>query len=132
VFYIDVAKVDWDVAHLAMAIHICLKCMYKIFYLFRTYVASVSFGCCKSRCGCCIYMQVFQVFSYICYMCFIWMFAHVCNGYTRVFKFFLMFYKCFSYFEHMLQVFYLDIAKVDRVLHMLQWDPPAVAAYCSC
>jgi hypothetical protein len=60
------------------------------------------------------------------------MFAHVCNSYTRVFKFFLMFCKCFSYFKHMLQVFYLDVAKVDQVLHMLQWDPHAVAAYCSC
>ena len=35
VFYIDVAKVDWDVvkvdrdvAHVAMAIHVCFKCMF--------------------------------------------------------------------------------------------------------
>jgi hypothetical protein len=28
----------------------------------------------------------------------------------------------------MLQMFYLDIAKVDLVLHMLQWDSPTVAA----
>jgi hypothetical protein len=30
----------------------------------------------------------------------------------------------------MLQVFHLDVAKVD--LYMLQWEPPAVDAYCSC
>jgi hypothetical protein len=91
------------------------------------YVASVSFGCCKTRLGCCIYMQVFQVFLYICCKCFILMFTYICNGYTCIFKFFLCFAsvsdvccKCFSCFGRMLQVFYLDVAKVDRVLHMLQ------------
>ena len=39
--YIDVAKVDRDVAHVVMAIHICFKCMFQKFYLFQTYVASV-------------------------------------------------------------------------------------------
>jgi hypothetical protein len=29
--------------------------------------------------------------------------------------------NCFIYFKPMLQVFYLDVAKVDLVLHMLQW-----------
>ena len=28
----------------------------------------------------------------------------------------------------MLQVFHIDVAKVDLVLHMLQWDPLAAAA----
>ena len=28
VFYIDVAKVDRDVAHVPMAIHVCFKCMF--------------------------------------------------------------------------------------------------------
>jgi hypothetical protein len=28
---------------------------------------------------------------------------------------------CFSCFKRMLQVFHLDVAKVDRVLHMLQY-----------
>jgi hypothetical protein len=35
--------------------------------------------------------------------------------------------KCSSYFRRMLQVFRLNVAKVYRVLHMLQWDPPAPA-----
>jgi hypothetical protein len=42
--------------------------------------------------------------------------AYVCIGYTRVLKFFLVFFKCF---RRMLQLFYLDVAKVDQVLHML-------------
>jgi hypothetical protein len=28
----DVAKVDWDVAHVVMAMHICLKCMFQMFH----------------------------------------------------------------------------------------------------
>jgi hypothetical protein len=32
----------------------------------------------------------------------------------------------------MLRVFHLDVAIVDLMLHMLQWDPPTVVAYCSC
>jgi hypothetical protein len=32
----------------------------------------------------------------------------------------------------MLQVFYLDVAKEDMVLHMLRWDPPVASACCSC
>jgi hypothetical protein len=39
--------------------------------------------------------------------------------------------KCFSCFGCILQVFHLDVSKVDQVLHMLQWDRPIVAACCS-
>jgi hypothetical protein len=35
VFYIDVAKVDWDVAHVAMAIHVCFNVCCKCFICFR-------------------------------------------------------------------------------------------------
>ena len=45
-----------------------------------------------------------------------------CNGYTRVFLMDI-YYKCFSCFERMLQVFHLDVVKVDLVL---QWSSPAV------
>jgi hypothetical protein len=34
VFYMDVIKVDRDVAYVAMAIHVCFKCMFQMFYLF--------------------------------------------------------------------------------------------------
>ena len=71
--YIDVAKVDRDVAHVVMAIHVYFRCMFHVFHLFQTYVASVLSGCCKSRSGCCIYMHVasicFQVFSGVSYVC---------------------------------------------------------------
>jgi len=46
VFYIDVVKVDRDVVHVAMTIHVCFKCMF----------------------------QMFDLFSDVCCKCFIWMF----------------------------------------------------------
>jgi hypothetical protein len=89
--YVDVAKVDRDVAHGVMAIHVCFKCISKMFYLFQMNVAIGLFGCCKSGSRCYIYMYVasicfkyFQVFhTYIC-KCFIWM-LHM----------FAMVFKCF-------------------------------------
>jgi uncharacterized membrane protein len=42
VFYTDVAKLDYDVAHVAMVVHICWKLLFLMFHLFfPTYVASV-------------------------------------------------------------------------------------------
>jgi len=35
--------------------------------------------------------------------------------------------KYFNYFRRVLQMFPLDVAKVDLVLHMLQWTPSAAA-----
>ena len=35
--------------------------------------------------------------------------------------------KCFSCSGRMLLVFHLGVAKVDLMLHILQWDPPVVA-----
>jgi hypothetical protein len=102
VFHINIAKVDQDVAHVAMTIHVCFKCRFQMFHLFQIYVVSVSFGRCKSRFGCCIYMQVFRMFSYVCCKCF---HLDVCNGCTRGFKFFLMF----------LQVFQTNVANVSTV-----------------
>ena len=46
VVYIGVAKIDPDVAHVAMAIHVCCEYLFKMFHPFQTYVASVLFGCC--------------------------------------------------------------------------------------
>jgi hypothetical protein len=62
--------------NIAIAIHVCFKCIFQIFYLFQTYVTSVLYGCC-------IYMhvesvsymlQLFHLSSFICYCCCIWMF----------------------------------------------------------
>jgi hypothetical protein len=44
VLFIDVVKVDQDVAHVAMAIHVRFRCIFEMFHLFQMYVASVSFG----------------------------------------------------------------------------------------
>jgi hypothetical protein len=61
-FYIDVAKVDQDVAYIAIVVHVCYKCLLPMFHLcfwmyvtsvfiwmlhmFHTYVACVLSGCC--------------------------------------------------------------------------------------
>jgi hypothetical protein len=36
---VDVAKVDWDVAYVAMAIHVCCKRLFQMFQLLQTNVA---------------------------------------------------------------------------------------------
>jgi hypothetical protein len=63
-------------------------------------------------------------------MRFIWMFAYGCNGF-QVFSgvFFQVFQKHIlsvsTAFRHMLQLLYLDVSKVDWVLHLS--SPPSVA-----
>ena len=42
VLYIDIAKIDGDVAHVVMAIHVCFKCMFQMFHLFQQYIALCS------------------------------------------------------------------------------------------
>jgi hypothetical protein len=86
-----------DVAYVAMAIHVCCKCIcYKCFSCFK-HMLQV------------FYLDVAYV-SHICCKCFIWMLYIFCNGYS-VFS---------GVFTRMLQVFHLDVVKVDLVLHMLQ------------
>ena len=42
IFCIDVLKVDQDITYVAMAIHVCCKCIFQMFYLiFHMYVTSV-------------------------------------------------------------------------------------------
>jgi hypothetical protein len=42
VFYVDVVKVDQDVAYVAMVVHVCCKLLFVMFsVVFHTYVASV-------------------------------------------------------------------------------------------
>jgi hypothetical protein len=47
--------------------------------------------------------------------------AYTCNDFSNVSN---VCFRCFTCFGRKLQVFYLDVAKVDPVLHKLQWDPP--------
>ena len=91
-FYLDVAKVDMDVAYTCML---------------QAYISSVSYVCCK----CLIWML--HTFA-MAFKCFFRCFASVSEVCC----------KCFNCFGRMLQVFNLDVAKADLVLHMLQWDDP--------
>ena len=92
VFYLNVAKVDLDVAYTCML---------------QAYVSSVSYVCCK----CLIWML--HTFA-MAFKCFFRCFASVSEVCC----------KCFNCFGRMLQVFNLNVAKADLVLHMLQWDDP--------
>jgi hypothetical protein len=44
VLYIDIAKVDRDVLPVIMTMHVCFKCLFQMFHLFETYIASVLSG----------------------------------------------------------------------------------------
>jgi hypothetical protein len=59
VFYTDVAKVDRDIAYVAIVVHVCCKLLFPMFHLFFLDV------CCK-----CFYLDVPYV-SHICYKCLI-------------------------------------------------------------
>jgi hypothetical protein len=50
-FRMDVAKVDRDVAHVAMVVHIYCKCMFQMFNLFfiRTLEVSIRYCICFTR-----------------------------------------------------------------------------------
>jgi hypothetical protein len=50
VFHIDVAKVDRDVAYVAMVVHVCCKLLFAMFYLF------FSDACCR-----CVYLNIAYV-----------------------------------------------------------------------
>ena len=103
----DIVKVDRDVAYVAMVVHVCCKRLSPMFHLFfQAYVASV------------FYPDVAYV-SHICCKCFIWMLRMFCNGYTRVFLVFQTYCKYFNSFRRILQIFFLVVAKVNLVLHML-------------
>jgi hypothetical protein len=66
----DIAKVDRDVAYVAMVVHLCCKLLSPMFHLFfQTYIASM------------FHLDVAYV-SHICCKCYIWMLRMFCNGYT--------------------------------------------------
>ena len=56
-----------DVAYVALAIHICCKCMFKCFSCFETYVVSCLSGCCIC---CTSYTRTLQVYVFKCFSCF--------------------------------------------------------------
>jgi hypothetical protein len=67
-------------------------------------------------------LQVFHLdvayVSYICCKCFIWM-LHMFSIHTCFPGISDVCCKCFNCFRCMLQVFHLNVVKVDLVLHML-------------
>jgi hypothetical protein len=71
--------------------------------MFHIYVASILSECC-------IYLQM----TFKCS-------ANVLDVFASV----------SAVFGRMLQVFHMNVVKVYLVLYMLQWDSPAIAAYCS-
>jgi hypothetical protein len=113
-------KIRSSVANVAMAIHVCCKCMFLMFQLFQTYIASL--------CACCIccscYTHVASVY-FKCFTCFRCMLQQVlyiasvfisrwsehmrsvssgccicCNDYTRILQVYVLAvsnvgYKCF-------------------------------------
>jgi hypothetical protein len=81
------------------------RCCIYFTHMFHTYVASVSFECC--------------ICSAMATHVFPWCFIHM----LQVFQW-IQTYNA--------SVLYLDIAKVDLMLHILQWDPSVAATYCSC
>jgi hypothetical protein len=58
VFYVDIVKVDRDIAYVAMVVHVCCKLLFPMFHLFSNV-------CCK-----CVYLDVVYV-SHTCCKCFI-------------------------------------------------------------
>jgi hypothetical protein len=119
----DVAKVDRDVANVAMAMHVCFKCMFQMFYLYQMYVVSVFIRMLQKYIWmlhihtCC--NNMFSVVSYVCCKCFIWMlymFAVVFKCFYKCFR--RMFQVFYLSFFCMLQLLLLDVLKVNRVLHM--------------
>ena len=99
VFYADVAKVDRDVAYVAMAIYVCFSVGSKCFICSRRMLQVFHLDVAKVNLGVAYICKCFKCFSNICCKCF---YLDVCNGYTHGFKFFLVFHKCF---RRMLQVF---------------------------
>ena len=103
VFHMDIAKVDRDVAYVASVSEACCKCLFKMFYLFQTYVASafylhvahVSHLCCKST------FEMFQLFqSYVAISVFMLQFASVLSG-------------CCICFTQMLQLYVLNVSSAS-------------------
>jgi hypothetical protein len=87
VFHMDVAKVDRDVAYVAMLVHV-----YGMLQTFVSNISSVfSYACCK-----CVYLDVAYILQICCNVL-----SGCCVCFAIVFK---CFYKCF---RRMFQVFRL-------------------------
>jgi hypothetical protein len=83
-FHTDVV-IDRDVAHVAMTIHVCCKCMFQMFLLFQCMLQVYILN------NLAFFKRMLQVFyldvAYVASVCF----------------------KCFTYFKRTLQVFYMNV-----------------------
>jgi hypothetical protein len=124
VLHADVAKVDQDVAYVAMIAHVCCKCLFPMFHLFffRRMLQMCLSGCCIC------FTYILQVFyldvAYVC-NCLSCVFACVSGAY----------YECFSCFVCILQLFHLSVSKVDQgVVHVAmsypQWPAATAGTLC--
>jgi hypothetical protein len=106
VFHADAAKLDWDIANVAMVVHIiCSKLLFSKFHLFfRRTLQVCLFGCCI----CFTYMlQVFYLDV-----------AYILQWFSSVLVFQMHVLSVSSAFRRMLQVLHLNVSKVDWVLHL--------------
>jgi hypothetical protein len=72
-FNVDVVKVDWDVAYVAMVVHVCCKLVFPMFHLFfQTYAASM-------------FIWILHIFHTLCCKCFICMLRMFYNGFQVFF-----------------------------------------------
>jgi hypothetical protein len=108
VLYINVAKVDRDVAHYVMAIHyvssvcskyfICSKCMLQVFYLD---VAIEDLDV--------VYICMLQTYVPSVFRCFIYIFASVSSKCCICLQLISNIFRCFyKYFRLLFQVFHLS------------------------
>ena len=109
-FYTDVAKVDRDIAYVAMVVHVCCKLLFPMFHLF--------------------FQSTLQVCLLVCCICFTHMLqvfyldvAYVLQWFLSVFHMFLQVFQMHvscvsSAIRRILQVLHPDVLKVDRVLHL--------------
>jgi hypothetical protein len=106
VFHTVVAKVDRDVAYVAMVVHVCCKSLSPMFHLFSKRMLQV----CLS--GCCIcFTHMLQVYYLDV--------AYVCNVFQVFFQVFQMHVSSVSSdFFVRCKCLHLDVSKVDLVLHM--------------
>jgi hypothetical protein len=111
----DVAKVDQDVAHVAITMHVCFKCMFQIFHLYHTYVASVFIWILRIH-ACASVFHLDTAYVYNGFQVFLQVFQkHVSSVASVLF--------C------MLQLLHMYVSKVNRMLHMrCVWEAAAVQA----
>jgi hypothetical protein len=91
VLYIDITKVDGDVANVVMAIHVCFKCIFQMFHCSRrmsqVFCLDVAYIC------------MLQAYVSSVFRCFIRLFAIVLLDIEYVYNdfqmFFRRFHKCF-------------------------------------